>query len=238
MKNLCDAIVRLLVGKTDSYSWSKDAKHRADCEKLGVFASAAAGGKLPWRLTKENRVKLDERCSRISWCHYIDPLYYRGASFWTKPSRMWKSRRKYRLLLYVLPVLLRDQLPRLREALLLLSWALRRLEGQVHSYDKCKEMGILPASFALKKDEINQTGVDLLRSLVLLEGCTPLSWLLPSIHHFVYYGKYAKTHGILRAFWMMAFERYALQHMSLLTCFYSLTYRLNNIHNRYVQQIY
>ena len=90
---------------------------------------------------------------------------------------MWKSRRKYRLLLFFLPVLIRDQVPRLREALLLLTWAMRRLEGQVNSYEKCKTMGLLPGSFALKKAEIDKIGADLLRALVLLEGCIPISFL-------------------------------------------------------------
>ena len=123
---------------------------------------------------------------------------------------MWKSRRKYRLLLFFLPVLIRDQVPRLREALLLLTWAMRRLEGQVHSYEKCKAMGLLPGSFALKKAEIDKIGADLLRAMVLLEGCAPISNLIPSMHHFVHFAEYTKTHGTLRLYWMMAFERYVL----------------------------
>ena len=132
IKNLCDWFVRLLIGKTDDYSWSssKDAKHRRHCKTSGVFQEIWEGGALPWRLTKAEREELDERMSRVSWPHYIERLYYRGASFWKKPSRMWKSRRKYRLLLYFLPVMLRDKVPRLRKAMLLIVWALRRLEGK------------------------------------------------------------------------------------------------------------
>lgn len=198
----------MLVGKTTNYAWSKDAKHRQQCEKIGIFPEVWGDGALPWRLSAEQRQKLDKRTSTISWPHYVEPLYYRGASFWIKPSRMWKSRRKYRLLLFFLPVLIRDQVPRLREALLLLTWAMRRLEGQVHSYEKCEAMGVLPGSFALKKAEIDNIGADLLRGLVLLEGCIPISYLIPSMHHFVHFAEYTKTHGILRLYWMMAFERY------------------------------
>ena len=136
MKNLCDNIVRLLIGKTnsgeDGYSgWSKDKNHRKHAEKLGIFENiwTANGGSFHWRLSKDERNVLDVRTSKIVWPHYIEPLYYRGVSFWKKPSRMWKSRRKYRLLLFFLPVLLRDQVPRLRKAIILLASALRRLDG-------------------------------------------------------------------------------------------------------------
>ena len=215
MKNLCDNIVRLLIGKAsgaeDGYAgWSKDDSHRVHAKKLGIFESIWKGndGPLPWRLSKQDRLSLDERTSNIAWPHYIEPLYYRGASFWKKPSRMWKSRRKYRLLLFFLPVLLRDKVPRVRTAILLLASALRRLDGQTYSYAKAKAMGILPGSRAINHDEIDGIHRDLVIALVLIEGCFPVGHLIPSTHHFVHYAEYTKSHGILRQFWMMAFERY------------------------------
>lgn len=223
MKNLCDNIVRLLIGKTggsdDGYSgWSKDVSHRKQSQKLGVFESVweENDGPLPWRLTKEERIMLDKRTASIVWPHYIEPLHYRGASFWKKPSRMWKSRRKYRLLLFFLPVLLRDQVPRLRKAVVLLASALRRLDGQVYSYERAKEIGILPGSRALKDDIIDSIHRDLVIALVLLEGSAPVGNLIPSTHHIVHYALYARTHGILRSYWMMAFERSVCS--STLTC--------------------
>jgi len=148
IKNLCDWFVRLLIGKTDDYSWSssRDGKHRRHCKIAGVFSEIWEGGALPWRLMKADREELDERMSRVTWPHYMERLYYRGASFWKKPSRMWKSRRKYRLLLYFLPVMLRDKVPRLRKAMILIVWALRRLEGKsmcVRNYDACVSIIIL-----------------------------------------------------------------------------------------------
>ena len=201
--------VRLLIGKTTNYAWTRDAKHRLHAKKLDVFPSIwpDVAGELPWRLTKEQRILLDRRTSNIAWPHYVEPLYYRGASFWKKPSRMWKSRRKYRLLLFVLPVLLRDQVPKLLSAFLLLTSALRRLDGQVYSYEAAVSLGILPGSRALNHAEVDSIGKDLVLALVLLEGCTPITNLIPSMHHMVHYGEYAKTHGILRFYWMMAFER-------------------------------
>lgn len=218
MKNLCDNLVRLLVGKTSTYTgWSRDDSHRRHCKSLDVFPSTwpENGGVLPWRLTAAERNLLDTRTDNITWAHYIEPLYYEGASFWKKPSRMWKSRRKYRLLLFVLPVLLRDVVPRLRTAIVLLASALRRLDGQVYSYDMAKSLGILPGSRAINHAEIDGINQDLIRALVLLEGCVPATYLIPSMHHLAHYGEYTKTHGILRIYWMMAFERYVCH---CLTC--------------------
>ena len=211
VKNLCDTIVRLLIGKTTTYtSWSRDPSHRRHAKTFDVFPTTwpENAGVLPWRLTTDERKMLDERTGNITWAHYVEPLYYHGASFWEKPSRMWKSRRKYRLLLFILPVLLRDQVPRVRTAVLLLASALRRLDGQVHSYEMAKSLGILPGSRSIKHAEVDSIGQDLLRSLVLLEGSFPVTYLIPSMHHFVHYAEYTKTHGILRHYWMMAFERY------------------------------
>ena len=214
MKNLCDNIVRLLIGRTnsgeDGYSgWGKDDSHRAHAKKLGIFESIWKGndGPLPWRLSRQERNMLDKRTSNIAWPHYVEPLYYRGASFWKKPSRMWKSRRKYRLLLFFLPVLIRDQLPRVRNGIVLLASALRRLDGQAYSHESDKGLGILPGSRAISHKEIDAIHGDLIIALVLIEGSFPVGHLIPSMHHFVHYAQYTKTHGILRSYWMMAFER-------------------------------
>ena len=200
-----------MIGKRSGYDgWARDDSHRRHCEIFDVFPSTwpENAGTLPWRLTADQLKMLDARTGNITWAHYIEPLYYQGASFWKKPSRMWKSRRKYRLLLFVLPVLLRDVVPRLCTAIVLLASALRRLDGQVKSYEMAKSLGILPGSRAINHTEIDAIGKDLIRALVLLEGCVHVTYLIPSMHHLVHYGEYAKTHGILRIYWMMAFERY------------------------------
>ena len=151
-KNFAERFVRLLVGKvsnTGYSSWSKDQMHREQCKKLGIFRELwpENGGPLPWRLTKPQRLMLNERMRNVSWPHYLEPLYFRGCSFWMKPGRMWKARRKYRLVLHILPTQLRDQLPRLRDAFFLFIYCMRRLMGQVSSYEEATTMlGILPGS--------------------------------------------------------------------------------------------
>ena len=149
----------------------------------------------------------------------MERMYYRGFSMWEKPSRMWKCRRKFRLLLYVLPVLLRDQVPALREAIVLFVWTLRRLDGQVYSYATTTKMGILPGSHVLVRGQIKRLHADLIRSLVLIEGCVPVGHLIPTWHHFVHYVEFTETHGVLRWLWMMAFERFVL-------CYYFASFTL------------
>jgi len=51
---------------------------------------------------------------------------------------------------------------------------------------------------------------DLARGLVLLEGAMVATYLVPIWHHFAHYGEYTKTHGMLRLYWMMAFERFVV----------------------------
>ena len=230
-------------GKYDS--WKKDATHRKQSKTLGVFpdiwtadgattaegepaagatadGAAAEGepaadlGPLPWRLSKENRLLLDDRTKSIIWPHKMERLYYRGASMWKKPCRMWKCRRKHRLLYHILPVQLRDQIPIFRDALLAFAWTMRQLEGQVYSFEQATKKGILPGSRSLHKQRIDKLKADLAKSLVLLAGCQPIANLIPTWHHFLHYGEYTKTHGILRWLWMMAFERQEVDSSVLL----------------------
>ena len=105
-------------------------------------------------------------------------------------------------------MILRDRLSRLRVALLLFISALRKLDGQVYSCETVtRKMGILPGSRSLKHADVDSITDDLIRALVLLEGCVPIGHLIPVMHHVMNYGQYAKSHGMLRIYWTMAFER-------------------------------
>jgi len=117
---------------------TKREAHRRHAQKLDIFPEIwhdpdndDGGSQIPWHLTKTQIDLLELRMSRIMWPHYMERLYYRGASPWKKPGRSWKARRKYRLLWFLLPVQLRDRdmVPALREALVLMAWAIRRLQG-------------------------------------------------------------------------------------------------------------
>ena len=241
IKNMCGALLRLLVGKvsnTGYSSWSKDQVHREQCERLGVFQDVwtqNGSGPLPWRLSADNRKMLHQRLKTVSWPHYIDPLYYRDASFWIKPGHMWKARRKYRVLLFLLPTQLRDQVPIVRDALLLFVWAMRRLmgsyelvwesvivrtvcitvtvcvdllAGQVYSLERAGTLGILPGSIGIVKSLLPEIHVDLIFGLSLFEGCTPVDYLKPHQHHFTHYSDATRIFGPLSILWMNGFERF------------------------------
>lgn len=205
--------LKVCVGKQkDGYykAWSRDDQHRRESEKLGVFRDIwrDRGGPLPWRLTEAELDTLGKMTASLIWPRYIERVHYKGVSFWENTSRIWKCRRKMRLLYFLLPTLMRDVLPAVRHALYVFVWAMRRLQGQVHSYEEALRLEILPGSFAVDKRGIQQAHTDLIRGLVLLEGCLPLSHLNPAMHHFVHYAEYTASHGPLRLHWMMPFERY------------------------------
>lgn len=80
-------------------SWSKDPKHRIECQQNGVFEATWSGADsrstpLPWRIPKRRLLELDAQMGRCLWPHYVDRLHYGGASFWIKPGRLWKAHRK------------------------------------------------------------------------------------------------------------------------------------------------
>ena len=146
----------------------------------------------------------------LIWPQYIEKLYYKGASFWTKPDRMWKARRKIRLLYYILPTQLRDQVPAVRFALNTFVWAMRRLLGQVHCFQEATQMKILPGSRSIDKRSTPFLQSQVILGLILLTGSMPEGAINPGAHHFVHVGKFTMTHSLLEIFWMMGFERFNL----------------------------
>ena len=190
----------------------KDERHREECEKLGIFPAVwrQRRGRLPWRIPKDGIKVLDERARRIVWPHYIERMCSAGASWWVEPGKLWKCRRKIRLLYYILPTQLRDQVPPLRYALCEFVWAMRQLMGQVYSYNSARRLNILPGSRTVDKRNISAIHSRLIRALCLIEGCIPVSHINPGMHHFTHYAQYTKTHGNLLWYWMMAFERFEM----------------------------
>ena len=216
LKLLCEMLLKIIIGKGIDAGdggwkgWNRDMEHRVDSAKRGIFRDIWPDrmGPLPWRLTKEELNELDERMKRCSWPHYVDRLEYDNASFWLKPSRLWKTTRKIVLFLYVLSSQLRDKLPRLRTAIHMLTRALRKLDGQVHSYEDAVNQDILPGSRTVDPSEMAAIHRDIIIGLCLLEGSLPVKHLHPALHHIAHFAQYTLTHGCLRILWMMFFERY------------------------------
>ena len=82
--------------------------------------------------------------------------------------------------------------------------------SQVHSYETATspEINILSGSSTVRPADLPKIQADIICGLVLLEGSFPVGHLNPALHHFVHYAMYTKTHGPLKVYWMMAFERY------------------------------
>ena len=108
----------------------------------------------------------------------------------------------------MLPTQLRDQVPALRNAIMMFVWGMRRLIGQVYSFEAARALNVLPGSRTVRKRDIGGMNRDVVRGLVMSEGSAPIDHLNPGLHHFVHAGKYIKTHGSMRGYWMMVFERY------------------------------
>ena len=114
-KIFLEMFLKVVVGKRQGSgfynSWSYDDKHRREAQLLGIFRAIwpCNMGPLPWRLTRDQLKLLDARMGTLIWPQHVEKLCYSGASFWTKPDRMWKARRKIRLLYYILSTQLRDQ---------------------------------------------------------------------------------------------------------------------------------
>ena len=123
---------------------------------------------------------------------------------------MWKARRKIRLLYYILPTQLRDQVPAVRFALNTFVWAMRRLLGQVHCFQEATQMKILPGSRSIDKRSTPFLQSQVILGLILLTGSMPEGAINPGAHHFVHVGKFTMTHSLLEIFWMMGFERFNL----------------------------
>ena len=204
IKCLCDMVLKTLVGKVDHgmyKSWgTKDARHRAECGIMGTFPDVVNGGPLPWRLTREQLRIVNSRVCDMWWPHRTHRLAKRGLSFFYKSKRMWKSRDKMTIFMVLLPTILRGFVPGVHQALLQLVYALRRLEGQVVSFNEAKRLGVLPGARVVDKRALPDIKRALLRGLVLLEGSMPASTLNPALHHLVHYADQTTRLGSLRCF--------------------------------------
>ena len=114
-KIFVEILLKVLLGKVSGSAlygaWSHDNKHRREAEVMGTFESIwpCNMGPLPWRITTEQRKMLNIRMGKLVWPQHVEKLHYNGDSFWEKPDRIWKARRKIRLLYFILPTQLRDQ---------------------------------------------------------------------------------------------------------------------------------
>ena len=152
IKLICDMSLKCLVGtgsREGMYKeWSnkkKDDLHRQDCKAYDIFnAFHSSDNPPPWRLSKEQLHICDMRVQSMWWPHYMDPLSFKGHSFWTHSDRMSKCKHKRYALLVIIPTCLRGFVTEVHTALLMLTSTLRRLGGQVFCLEEAKQRGIVP----------------------------------------------------------------------------------------------
>ena len=214
-KCFCVRFLETLVGSNASdgiyLKWrqkKRDIQHREDCEVYDIFEEVHDGTtSFPWRLSKDDVNMLDQIVRSMWWPHYVDILHWEGHSFWTHSDRMWKSVHKYFILMVILPTCLLGFVPAVHTAILMIVYALRRLEGQVLSESEAVDLGVEPGSRVIDKALIPHFREALILGFVLLEGSFPVATLNPASHHFVHYGEQTGFLGILRWFAMWSFER-------------------------------
>ena len=68
--------------------------------------------------------------------------------------------------------------------------------------------GVEPGSRPLYKTDIDQAAVLVAEGLSMLEGAMPVSTVPPAAHTLTHYAEAAKTHGVLKWYWLMGFERF------------------------------
>ena len=107
----------------------------------------------------------------------------------------------------ILPTVLRGFVPALHQAILQLVYALRRLEGEVLSFNQARQVGVIPGSRVILKKAVPRLQKELLLGLVLLEGALPVSLLNPALHHLVHYATQTGKIGSLRYFRSRLFFR-------------------------------
>ena len=211
LKCFSEMILKLLVGSGEGLygGWGgKDEQHRRECRVFGIFEDFVAGAPPPWRLTRSQRRLMDRRVKSIWWTHYSDKLAWKGHSFWMKTDRIWKAKHKILCLFTILPTCLRGFVKAVHLAILHIVDALRQLEGQFIAIYEAHELGISTCdSPIVDQDKIKALGTQLLKGLVMLEGCTPASHLNPALHHLVHYAAETARIGSLAWVSMNTFER-------------------------------
>ena len=210
IKTFAECVVKGLVGSHSGggmfSGWSKDSRHRRECEAFGIFEAFVNGADPPWRLTRSQVLLMDKRVRSMWWAHYTDKLCHHGLSFWLQTDRMWKATHKIFCLMVLLPTCLRGFVRATHLALLVIVDALTKLAGQTVSIFEASELGVDPG-LVIDKRSIRAAGKQLVFGLVLLEGSFPASHLNPNGHHLVHYGTETARIGLLRWVAMPAFER-------------------------------
>ena len=162
---------------------------------------------LPWRLTSVARAIVNQRILRISYPHYTPVCNIDSDSFINRAG-IWRTASKLVAFLVLLVPALRGFVPKLRAGLRSLIWGLRILEGQTISVHEADVLGVERGFKVLKKADVGIARTLIIEGLSMIEGCCPVSCIVPATHCFCHYADGAELHGLLRLLWMINFGAY------------------------------
>ena len=95
--------------------------------------------------------------------------------------------------------------------------ALRLMDGQVHSFNKCKELNIEPGSRSFDPKLLPVIKKFLLLGIVMTIGSVPPSILIPCLHILGHYDGQADLFAILR-WYVVLFYMLKYMHIHFYTC--------------------
>ena len=138
---------------------------------------------LPWRVSLEAFNEVDRRIRAMVYPHNTERVINKdGRSFLRLTEASNKHSKKILALLVILPTVLRGFIQALRRGLRLFVLGLRMLEGQVHSFNECRRLGVEPGSRCLDNSKIPTIKKLILIGLAIIEGSVPPSTLIPYLH--------------------------------------------------------
>ena len=174
---------------------------------LGRIPLPNAVNPLPWRLTSLAREIVNQRILRISYPHYTPVCSIDSDSFINR-SGIWRTASKLIAFLVLLVPALRGFVPKLRSGLRSLIWGLRILEGQTISVHEADVLNLERGFKALNKADVDRARTLIIEGLSMIEGCCPVSCIVPAMHCLCHYADGAQQHGLLRLLWMIHFGSY------------------------------
>lgn len=159
---------------------------------------------LPWRLSDVARNIINKRALNVVYPHYTPMCNIPDDSF-INGSGCWRTASKLVAFLVLLVPTLRGFVPKFRAGLRSLIWGIRILEGRTLSVQQANALNLESGFKALKKVDIVKARVLIAEGLSMIEGCCPISCIVPAVHCLCHYADGAEKHGLLRLLWMINF---------------------------------
>ena len=153
---------------------------------------------LPWRLTRDAFEEVDRRIVSMVFPQHTERVTKNGKSCFRLGAATCKTSKKMIMLLYILPTVLRDYVQAFRRGLRFIVLAIRMIDGQVYSFNKCQRLNVEPGSRCFHPEYTPMIRSFLARGLSMMTGSVPPSTLIPCLHILGHYGDDADLFAILR----------------------------------------